>query len=75
MTSPSAGIEAGSMSNHSAFRYKYDCLPSELPSEVKIVSLDNPGLTGVYKGIWDTGATSQILLIRLGKRAEMPVKI
>jgi hypothetical protein len=39
----------------------YNCLPSEIISDVKIISLDNPSLNSVYRGVWDTGATTSLI--------------
>jgi hypothetical protein len=45
------------MSKHLALKQTYNDLPRELSSDVEIVSLENPSRHGIYKGVWDTGAT------------------
>jgi predicted aspartyl protease len=44
-------------SSHAAFRYEYPGLPSQLISEVEVISLDDSSMRNIYKGVWDTGAT------------------
>jgi hypothetical protein len=45
------------MPNHFAFRNEYQGLPNQLLSDVEVISLEDPSRHGMYKGVWDTGAT------------------
>jgi predicted aspartyl protease len=36
-------------------------LPSQLLSEIEVISLESPFPHGVYTGVWDTGATSTMI--------------
>jgi hypothetical protein len=51
------------MSKHLAFRYEYHRLVDELLSEVEVISRD--GKSGVYKGVWDTGAMTTMITPRV----------
>jgi hypothetical protein len=49
------------MPNHSAFRYEYQRLPNQLLSDVEVISVDDSSRRGIYKGVWDTGATATMI--------------
>jgi predicted aspartyl protease len=49
------------MPNHFAFRYEYRGLPSQLISDIEVISLDDPSMHNIYKGVWDTGATMTMI--------------
>jgi predicted aspartyl protease len=51
--------------HHSAFRYEYNGTVRALLSDIEIISLDDPGIHGTYKGVWDTGAEMTMITPRV----------
>jgi hypothetical protein len=49
------------MPNHFAFRNEYPSLPSQLLSDVEVISVDDSSRRDIYKGVWDTGATRTMI--------------
>jgi predicted aspartyl protease len=49
------------MSKHSAFRQTYESLPPQLLSNIEVISLNDTSAHGVYRGIWDTGASMTMI--------------
>jgi hypothetical protein len=57
--------------NHFAFRYEYQALPSQLISEVEVISLEDPSRHNIYKGVWDTGATLTMITPKIFSELEL----
>ena len=53
------------MSSHAAFRHTYSGQPPQLISDIEIIPVENSAIRGVYKGVWDTGATVTMITPRI----------